>query len=336
MDLLTQGLLGSNLALSLASTPATLRKTALIGLLAGLAADVDFLIHSADDPLLNLEFHRHFTHSLSFVPVAALILSVLFWPFVRASFSWPRLYAICFLGYALSGFLDACTSYGTSLLWPLSDTRFSFNIIAIIDPVFSLLLLIGLVAALVSRRKALAYVGLALAAAYLTLGWVQNARVQAITQALAQDQGHDPQRLLVRPTLGNLWLWRSVYLHADEYHVNALRLNPFTRSVQVFIGGRIARYEPDTELGAIPADSVLGQDIRRFQRFTNDYLARDPATPTLITDVRYANLPTQVEPLWAIRIDPSQPQRHADYELFRDRSRANRQAFVDMLLGRGG
>ncbi len=63
MDLLTQGLLGSAMALS-ASRPLESRQAGLIGLLAGIAADVDFFISSSTDPLLNLEYHRHFTHSI--------------------------------------------------------------------------------------------------------------------------------------------------------------------------------------------------------------------------------------------------------------------------------
>ena len=333
MDLLTQGLLGANLAVAGAASRDNLRKTALVGLLAGLAADVDFLIRSADDPLLNLEFHRHFTHSLLFVPLAALILSALLWPLLRNHFRWRRLLLICFLGYLPSGFLDAATSYGTSLLWPVSDTRFSFNVISIIDPLFTLLLLAGLVLAMVGRKRIYLAICLGLAAAYLLMGWVQQSRVEDMTRDLARQRGHDVERLLVRPTLGNLVQWRSLYLHAGHYHVDAVRMNPLTGTGRVFTGSSVARFDPaSSDLPVAPA-SVLGRDIRRFQRFTNDYLAFDPARPGLLSDVRYANLPTSTAPLWAIRIDPSRPQEHAAYELFRDSSQATRQAFMNMLLG---
>ena len=69
MDVLTQGLLGSAVAQT-AAKPDEIRKAGLIGILAGLSADLDYFISSTSDPLLNLEFHRHFTHSLFFTPFA--------------------------------------------------------------------------------------------------------------------------------------------------------------------------------------------------------------------------------------------------------------------------
>ena len=97
MDLVTQGLLGSALAIS-AARPAEVRKAGIIGLIAGVTADVDFFIQSASDPLLNLEFHRHFTHSIVFIPLAALLISFLLWPFFKNSLSWKRYsYSACWV-----------------------------------------------------------------------------------------------------------------------------------------------------------------------------------------------------------------------------------------------
>jgi inner membrane protein len=74
LDLLTQGLLGGTLALSLASKK-EVRQAAVIGFVAGLLADADILIKASNDPLLNVELHRHFTHALIFIPIGALIAS---------------------------------------------------------------------------------------------------------------------------------------------------------------------------------------------------------------------------------------------------------------------
>ena len=78
MDLLTQGLLGATLALA-AAKPAEARIATLAGFAAGLLADADILIHASDDSLLNIEYHRHFTHSLLFIPVGGAICAVLLW-----------------------------------------------------------------------------------------------------------------------------------------------------------------------------------------------------------------------------------------------------------------
>lgn len=334
MDLVTQGLLGSSLALSSARRH-ELGKAALIGLIAGLSADVDFLVRSDADPLLNLEFHRHFTHSLLFIPVAALLLSALLWPLFRSALAWRRIFLFCLLGYACSGLLDACTSYGTSLLWPLSDKRFSFNIVSIIDPVFTLLLLVGLIAGYRQAKPALTRTFLGLAACYLVLGFWQKQGVQQISLAYAEGQGHRVERLLVKPTLGNLWLWRSVYQFRDRYHINAIRLNPLTGDVHVYPGASIQRFNPYNHRLAIAADSVLQRDIERFAEFSDDYLALHPDDSAFLFDVRYANLPNSHLPLWGIRLDTDRSEQHARYETYRDSSRETRRAFIDMLLKRG-
>src|SRR5687768_7761326 len=132
MDLLTHGLVGAALAQSGAPREEA-RVAAGIGFLAGMLADADALITSASDPLLVLEYHRHFTHSLTFIPVGAAIAAAVLWPFMRSRLGFARLYVYALLGYALAGALDACTSYGTHLLWPFSDARQALSIIAVVD-----------------------------------------------------------------------------------------------------------------------------------------------------------------------------------------------------------
>ena len=45
------------------------------GCIGGLAPDLDVLISSSEDPLLFLEYHRQFTHSLIFIPFGSLFVS---------------------------------------------------------------------------------------------------------------------------------------------------------------------------------------------------------------------------------------------------------------------
>ncbi len=122
MDILTQSLMGGVLAQAVANKREKKLATAA-GVVAGLLADADFFIRSTSDPLLNIEYHRHFTHSIFFIPFGAALAMLLLTPFLRKQLSASHLYIYCLAGYSLSGFLDACTSYGTLLLWPVSDQR---------------------------------------------------------------------------------------------------------------------------------------------------------------------------------------------------------------------
>ena len=330
MDLITQGLVGATLAQT-AARRAELGMATAVGLTAGLLPDADILIRSSGDSLLNLEYHRHFTHSLVFIPLGAFVAALLAWLFVRQRLRFTRLYLYALLGYSLSGVLDASTSYGTYLYWPFSNERVAWNIISIVDPVFTLLLLLAVLLGLRRHTAVPARIGLSLAAAYLTLGWHQHERAEQAARELAQGRGHSVQRMVVKPTLGNLILWRSVYLSDERFHVDALRLS-LGGTHRVYPGGSLPRLQPKWDTG-LAAGSRLQLDALRFDKFSDGYLVKHPRHPEVLGDIRYAMLPDNLEPLWGIRLDLKRPGRHARYETFRDTSRKSRERFVSMLLG---
>ena len=145
MDPLSQGTVGAAFAQSTANKD-NLLKIGVIGFLAGLAPDLDVVIQSSTDPILFLEYHRQFTHSLFFIPFGSLIVALLIFPLVKRSMNFKTVYLASLLGYATHGLLDACTSYGTQLFWPFSNERVTWNNISIIDPLFTIpvLILLGL------------------------------------------------------------------------------------------------------------------------------------------------------------------------------------------------
>ena len=111
-----------------------------------------FFIQSSDDPILSLEYHRQFSHSLFFIPIGSLIVALLIFPWVKKAMSFKLVYLVSFLGYATHGLLDACTSYGT-LLWPFSYERITWNNISIVDPIFTIPTLIFVICALMTKKK---------------------------------------------------------------------------------------------------------------------------------------------------------------------------------------
>jgi inner membrane protein len=331
MDLMTQGLLGATMAQSGAKQHEARIATG-IGFFSGILADADILIQSSNDPLLNVEFHRHFTHSIFFVPFGALIAACILWFFLRKRLSFTRIYLFALLGYCLSGVLDAFTSYGTHLLWPVSDSRLAFNVISVIDPIFTLILLIAVVYAFKKRTITAARAGLLLAAVYLSFGWYQHQRVATIAEALANERGHTIEQLMVKPTLGNLVLWRSIYQTGGNFFVDAIRVGPLSEP-KIYPGDSIKKFVLERDMNGLPATSVLSTDILRFTTFSAGMVAIQPEQPNVLIDVRYSNLPTTVSPLWAIEMDLLNPDQHAQYKLYRDSSKETREKFISLLLG---
>ena len=331
MDLLTQGLLGGVLGLSVANEKES-RNAALTGFTAAILADADILISASDDPLLNLEFHRHFTHALVFIPIGALIATLLLWPFLRKRLVFKRIYLYALLGYATSGLLDACTSYGTHLLWPFSDTRIAWSIIAIIDPVFSLVLLIALILGLKYCKPVPARAGLVLAGAYLLLGLWQHQNALQFAIELAEQRGHKVQRIIVKPTLANLVLWRSVYQSSDRFYVDAIRVGLGPDRIYAGESAQIFRLESD--IPNLERESVLSSDIERFSKLANGYVVPDPGRANVLIDIRYSMLPISITPMWGIDLNLASISQHAKFEIYRDRPDNARELFLAMLLGR--
>ncbi|MDP1997892.1 MAG: metal-dependent hydrolase [Gallionella sp.] len=334
MDILTHGLLGGTLAQSFSRKGET-RVATTVGFLAALLADADALIRSSADPLLTLEYHRQFTHSLIFIPAGALLASLILWPAFRA-FRHPigfwRIYLYALLGCATSGLLDACTSYGTHLLWPFVDTRIAWSIVSIFDPLFSLILAAAMLVGLHWRKTLPARIGLLLAAAYLSIGWFQHQRAEDAMRATVMQRGHEAEKLTVKPTMGNLLLWRSIYRDGGIYYVDAVRAG-VGETTRVYPGNTVRAFDLSQDMPGLSPTSTLHQDIRRFDAFSDGYLALHPDDSGLLGDVRYAMLPTSIRPLWGIRLDMRHPEAHVQFETSRRMSSQEVEQFIGMLRG---
>ena len=330
MDIMTQGVLGATLAQACAK-PKDVRLASFVGFFAPLLADADALIRSAEDPLLFLESHRHFTHALLFIPVGALIASVFLWFLLRKRMGFKRVYFYALLGYATAGILDACTSYGTHLLWPFNDERTAWNIISIFDPIFSLGLIVALGMGIRTYQPISTRVGLVFAVVYLSFGAIQHNRVESLAHRHAQQRGHSVVRLIVKPSIGNLFLWRSVYEADGMYYIDAVRAG-LPNSGKVFTGNRVQAFDLKRDLPQVTKEMVIYHDIQRFAFFSDGFLAWHPERPHVLGDIRYAMLPTSIRPLWGIELKLDTPDEHVRFGTYRTMSDSERKAFFAMLL----
>ncbi len=330
MDIVTQGVIGAAAAQSGVRSD-EVRSASLVGFCAPLLADADALIRSTEDPLLFLEYHRHFTHSLLFIPFGALIASLLLWPLLKNRLSFRRIYLYALLGYATAGILDACTSYGTHLLWPFSDERIAWGIISIFDPLFSLVLLVAIAVGVIKYQPYAARAGLLFAATYLLLGTVQQDRAESLARLQAEQRGHDIERLVVKPTMGNLLLWRSVYEADGQYYVDAVRVG-LPGNSRVFTGERVQAFDVSRDLPQLTEQMMIYRDIKRFDSFSDNFLVRYPDRPNVLGDVRYAMLPTSARPLWGIELNLEAPDQHATFGTYRELSDGEQKSFLAMLL----
>jgi inner membrane protein len=331
MDPLTHGLVGAAAGQSF-SEKATARSAAFCGAISGMMADLDIFIHSPGDPLFNIEVHRQFTHSLIFIPFGALIAAGLLWLILKKQLTFRQIYLFSFAGYATSGILDSFTSYGTQLLWPFLETRFAWNVISVVDPLFTLgvILLVG--TAIWNRKKVWLWITWGWIVIFLLFGALQNSRAASAAEQLAEVRGHQPEEFVVKPTIGNQILWRANYIYDGRIYTDAIRTGIFSRT-EIYEGTSSPRILVERDFSEFE-HTTLYNDLIRFKKLSENYLVRHPDKPDIIGDGRYSMLPTEMVPLWGVQVDTTRTDHHLPFLYFRDAGSEVRQKFTDMLLGR--
>ena len=330
MDVLSQAVLGASFSQSFAKDKSKQLTAMLIGALAGMAPDLDILIYSTDDPLLFLEFHRQFTHSLFFIPFGALLCSFIFYPFVKNKLSFSQIYLFSFLGFSTHGLLDACTSYGTQLFWPFSNSRIAWDIVSIIDPLFTIPILIGIIFSIYKSNHLYARAVFIYAVVFLCLGFVQKYRAENTLYELTQQRGHQAERINVKPSFANRHVWKMIYEDNGRYYVDAVKL---LWNKEVITGSSIEKLNISRDLPWLSKSSQQAKDIERFRWFSDDFLAVNLNDPKVIIDVRYSLLPNEINMMWGIGLDKNKDAgAHTSFMVNTELDKETRKKFVEILF----
>lgn len=321
MDPLTQGALGAALAQAAPTRTKNIAIAGGLGFVAGMAADLDSLIRSSTDPLLFLEYHRHFTHSLAFIPVGGLLCALVLYAAVgrRLQLTFSQALACCTLGYGTHALLDASTSYGTLLFWPFSVERISWSFVPIIDPLFTLPLVALCVAAALKRNRTIAVAALVWVGAYISIGALQHNAALSMGAQIAASRGHTPLQLNAKPSFANLLVWKTIYEADGRFYVDAARVGI---APQRFAGTSIPKFDVTRDLPWLDLSTQQAKDVQRFTDFSNGFVAVDPNLPNRVIDIRYSFVPNEIDPLWSIDLSPEAgPGVHGRYQTHRDNPR---------------
>lgn len=220
MDSITQALLGATIAATIA--PKSMRKRALfIGAGLGTLPDLDVVLEYATD-VDNFTHHRGFSHSLFVLPFISLLLL----PLIKRAFgsmSWIRTYLLIVLSLTTHPLLDALTAYGTQLFYPLFVTPTFISSIFIIDPLYTIWLLIGAITYLISPHlKWVNALGLLISTLYLVFGFtMQNMAKNHLAKTYPSTSKN---RWFVGTLTASPFCWRGVYVDEDSYMESAFNI----------------------------------------------------------------------------------------------------------------
>ena len=234
MDSLTQIALGSAVGVAVMGRRTAVWKAALWGAVAGTLPDLDAFIDQGD-PILNMTRHRAESHALFYLTLAAPLLAWGVSRLHREASLFRRWCLALWLVLITHPLLDVMTVYGTQLLQPFSSHPFGVGSIFIIDPLYTVPLIVGVAMALrlkSSRGLGWNLAGLAFSTLYLGASVPAQQQATQVARAALQAEGIAADGLLVTAAPFNILLWRLVATTPTQYfesHYSLLDASPAVR-----------------------------------------------------------------------------------------------------------
>lgn len=291
MDSASQLLLGAAVGVAAMGRRTAPWKAALWGGIAGTLPDLDVFI-SYGDAVADMTLHRAETHALFWLTLFSPCLALLpAWlhgaPGKKLADFKPWCLAM-WLALTTHPLLDTMTVYGTQLLLPFSNHPFGVGSVFIIDPAYTLPLLVGVTGALILRgdsRFTLNAAGLILSTLYLVWGVGVQAHVESVARASLPPNEQATAHMLVTPSPFNSVLWRVLVRRDDGYAEGFYSLRDPERRV------RFERFPHDARLEAElkRADHAA---LARMAAFTHGFYAlREENGKVRLSDLRMGQEP---------------------------------------------
>lgn len=247
MDTITHAISGAVIGAATSRTPDEMRRRALWGALFAAFPDTDAAVALFTDALTYLNAHRGYTHSVILLPAWAALLG---WIASRVRGQrWRDMTPLAVAALAAHILGDLITSYGTRIFTPVYDAPLAFPITFIIDPVFTLILLAGLIAALWRSRPAFATASGVVLCGWLLLQVFAQQAAMRIGEARAEALGAANAPVIVFPQPLSPFNWKIVIAEGENYHrayVNLLADAPRARAGKSagFIARLRSAYQP--------------------------------------------------------------------------------------------
>ena len=224
MDSITQAALGA--AIGEAALGKKIgNKGAALGAIIATIPDLDVILYLFYDKLEMLSIHRGFSHSILFSFLASIFIAYILrktkW---TKGIPYKKLLFFSFLALFTHIVLDAFTAYGTQLLLPFSDQRIGLDSINVIDPLYTLPLIIGLILSLLiyrnkPERPIYNRFGLIASSAYLLFALAHKQQINTIFAEEFSKKKIEYQSLLTMPIGSANLAWYGVAKTQDSLYL---------------------------------------------------------------------------------------------------------------------
>lgn len=281
MDSLSQMALGAAVSIAVFRRRQPLWQSAVLGAIAGTLPDLDVLMQF-DDPISEMTRHRAESHGLFYLTLACWPLAWLWRKISGTQASFRRCWWALFAVLITHPLLDTLTIYGTQLAQPFSDRPFGTGSVFVIDPLYTVPLLLGLIVTLQRQRLRSNDWMLGLSTLYLGFGLLAQLHVKNLV--LAQlPAGTSPEAVLVTATPFNTLVWQVIVLDPDHYREGFYALADSGKPV-------VWRHWPRDQ--TLLRQSQHNQYIAQLTRFSHGFVVLT-ATPDalLLADLRMGLAP---------------------------------------------
>jgi len=190
----------------------------IAGLATGFFPDTDFVLGLFNRQFY-LEYHRDFTHSFLLIPFYAFFFSWVFVKISRRPYFWS-FYKICLPVLISHVILDLLTSYGTMILSPLSEHRFSWDLVFIVDLILSGIVFVPLIGSLFWKRKVQwicrgSLIGITL---YILFCWTQHNHAIHLTKTFVQSLNEEVIQVASLPQPLSPFRWANYVETKDRVY----------------------------------------------------------------------------------------------------------------------
>ncbi|HMU97354.1 MAG TPA: metal-dependent hydrolase [Chitinophagales bacterium] len=197
-------------------------RTFLYGAILGTIPDLDILVGKFMNDVDGVAIHRGLSHSILFFACISPFFAWLIYKMEKGKIQYNKAIWLVFWCLLTHVLLDMFTSWGTQILWPL-DYRFALKTIFVVDPLFTIPLLIALIFVWRNKdnfqRQKYLFRGLYISLTYLLLtGCIKLYAVAKFEQAL-KDNKLIYQHLIVKPTAFNCILWNANVATSEGYYL---------------------------------------------------------------------------------------------------------------------
>ncbi|MFQ3207664.1 MAG: inner membrane protein [Glaciecola sp.] len=282
MDSLTQIALGASVGYAVLGSKVG-RKAIVWGAILGTLPDLDVFLPYAGE-VEAFTYHRGFSHSLFVHLLASPFIT---WFILKLHSSYQQYtkqwFCLVFLCLSTHAILDSLTVYGTQLMWPFTEYPVAVSNIFIIDPAYTLPLLLGLGFALYPNVKAttarsMNLLGIALSSAYICWSLFAKVAIDQKVETALISRGIQINAYVSTPAPLTTMLWRVVVMSDGDYYEGYASV--FDNSKDVTLNA----YQTYPELLTAIQDEW---GVARLQWFTRGfYSVRQNKNNVVLSDLR--------------------------------------------------